>query len=459
MNKDASFSGELNRRDFLRGGTVATMMALMGGVELLAPAASRAEGIGVGNKVKVGIIGLGNQGREIVKSLGANEKAEVVAICDTYAASVRKVSKDAPGAKTYEKYQDLLADKSIQGVFIATPTHQHLQVTLDALQAGKHVYCEAPLAHTMEDARAIAKAANALPKQIFQAGLQHRSDPQRNWLLPFIRSGSLGQFAAARAQWHKKQSWRSASPNPDREKEINWRLSRATSLGLAGEIGIHALDQACWFMNRKPSAVTGFSATMLWNDGRDVPDTVHTVTEFTGGVQQIYEATLANSFDADYEMLYGTFASVLMREVLGQGKAWMFKEVDSPLFGWEVYAKKEQFQGETGIALIAGASKQESFTAKPDAITLLRSSPLYNSLGNFLENVSEQDTAMNSFIELYGADDQQALLDYLKTETAPRRKPAASALDGFQATVLAIKASEATFNKQRIELEEEWFAL
>jgi len=154
----------------------------------------------------------------------------------------------------------------------------------------------------------------------------------------------------------------------------------------------------------------------------------------------------------------------LMREVLGQGKAWMFKEVDSPLFGWEVYAKKEQFQGETGIALIAGASKQESFTAKPDAITLLRSSPLYNSLGNFLENVSEQDTAMKSFIETVWSEDdqqadQQALLDYLKTETEPRRKPAASALDGFQATVLAIKASEATFNKQRIELEEEWFAL
>lgn len=459
MNQDVSFSGELNRRDFLRGGSVATMMALLGGVELLAPAVSRAEGIGVGDKVKVGVIGLGNWGREIVKTLGANEKAEVVAICDTYAASVRKVSKDAPGAKTYSDYKQLLADKTIQGVFIATPTHQHVQVTLDALQAGKHVYCEAPLAHTIEDARTIAKAATAVPTRIFQAGLQQRSDPQRNWLLPFIRSGSLGTFVSARAQWHKKQSWRAASPNPDREKEINWRLDRKTSLGLVGEIGIHALDQASWFMNRKPTAVTGFSSTMLWTDGRDVPDTVHAITEFTGGVRQVYEATLANSFDSEYEMLYGTYASVLMREIMGQGKAWMFKEVDSPLFGWEVYAKKEQFQGETGIALVAGASKQESFTATPDALTLLKSSPLYNSLGNFLKNVDRQDAAINSFVELYGPDDQAALQDYLKSETDPRRDPAAGVLEGFQATVLAIKAAEASFNQQRIELKDEWFVI
>ena len=108
---------------------------------------------------------------------------------------------------------------------------------LAALKAGKHVYCEAPLAGSIEDAREIALAAKAAKNQVFQTGLQLRSDKQRLFLLPFIRTGALGKTVLARSQWHKKTSWRSASPNPDREKALNWRLSKATSLGLIGEIG------------------------------------------------------------------------------------------------------------------------------------------------------------------------------------------------------------------------------
>ena len=67
-----------------------------------------------------------------------------------------------------------------------------------------------------------------------------------------------------------------------------------------------------------------------------MPDTVQAVFEFPGGVRMIYDATLANSFDGEYEMLYGSDAALMMRE----SKAWMFKEVDSPLLGWEVYADK-----------------------------------------------------------------------------------------------------------------------
>jgi len=456
MTTENANSGEFNRRDFLRGGSIATLMTMLGGVELLAPSLGHAqESAPEGAKVKVGVIGLGAWGRELLKTLGANDLAEVVAICDTYPASVRKCAPDAPGAKQYANYQDLLADKNVRGVFVATPSHQHLQVTLDALKAGKHVYCEAPLANTIDEAREIARAAVALPKQIFQAGLQMRSDPQRHFLLPFIRSGALGTYVMARAQWHKKQSWRSISPNPDREKAINWRLSRETSTGLVGEIGIHQIDQAGWFMNQRPVAVSGFHSLIKWKDGRDVPDTVQAMVEYPGEVRLAYDATLANSFDADYEMLYGTYAAVMMRDT----KAWMFKEVDSPLLGWEVYAKKEQFYNETGIALVAGASKQESFTAKPDAATLLKRSPLYNALGNFLQNVYEQDSAIRNFVDAFGEDDQESLLEMLKTETEPRRKPGASALEGFQATVVAIKANEAVLSGERIEFKDEWFKL
>src|SRR5262249_28368168 len=195
-----------------------------------------------------------------------------------------------------------------------TPTQLHKDIVLAALKAGKHVYCEAPLANTIEDTRAIALAAKATPQVIFQAGLQLRSDPERLFLHPFIRSGALGKSVMARAQWHKKESWRAAAANPEREKAINWRLDKSISLGLIGEIGVHALDQVNWFYNARPTAITGFGSLILWTDGRQVPDTIQVIFDYPGGARMIYDATLANSFDAEYQMLYGTDAAVMIRD-------------------------------------------------------------------------------------------------------------------------------------------------
>src|SRR5207302_4265902 len=134
-------------------------------------------------------------------------------------------------------------------------------------------------------------------------------------------------------------------------------------------------DQASWFLKGHPVSVTGFGSVAFWNkdnraapDDREVPDTIQAIFEFPGGIYLGYDATLANSFDANYELYYGSDAAVLLRE----DKAWMFKETDSPNFDWEVYAPKATFypmgapassggegriSQETGIALIAGHSK------------------------------------------------------------------------------------------------------
>jgi len=447
---------EFNRRDFIKGGSVATVMAMLGGVELLAQTTEPPPPDVSGNKVRVAIIGCGVWGREILKMLGRQEQAEVVALCDIYPAAMRRCAADAPGARQVLDAAEIFADKNVQAVFIATPTHQHRDLALAALKAGKHVYCEAPLALTIEDARAMAQAAQAAPKQIFQTGLQMRADPQRLFLLPFIRSGALGTSIKARAQWHKKQSWRATSPNPEREKQINWRLDQATSPGLMGEIGIHQLDQAGWFLNGRPLAVTGFKALKHWkDDGRDVPETVQAVFEFPEQVFFSHEISLATSFDADYEIYYGTYAAVMMRE----NRAWMFKEVDSPLLGWEVYAQKETFHNETGIALVAGGSKQENLKPVQDAESKLKASPLYAALKAFLFNVHEQDVAIQNYTETFGTDDPVALLEGVKATVDPIRKPAASALDGFHATVTALKANEAVLAGGRMEFKDEWYQL
>jgi predicted dehydrogenase len=452
-NKRKAQETDFNRRDFLRGGSMATLMAMLGGVELRAQTPdSKAEEKEPGALVKCGVIGLGARGREIVSTLARLKEADIAAVCDKYPAFVKRGANLAPKAKAVEDYRQVLDDKEIKAVLIATPTHLHKDIVKEAFQAGKHVYCEAPLAHTMEDARAIAQAARAATKQIFHAGLQMRSDPQRHFLLPFIRSGALGNMAMARAQWHKKQSWRTASPNPEREREMNWRLRQDVSTGIMGEIAIHQLDMATLFLNARPVSVTGYGSLIHWTDGRAVPDTVQAIIEYPGGVRLIYDGTLANSFDAEYEMYYGSDAAVMLRE----NKAWMFKEVDSPLLGWEVYARKDSFYKETGIALVANATKLVAQGEKPVEEAPFTGTPLSYALEAFLTNVNEISTAVEDFTASFNVNDKAALEKYLADI---HLQPYATWQDGYGATVLAIKANEAIVKGQKITFQNDWFEL
>jgi predicted dehydrogenase len=441
-----------NRRDFLKGSSAATLMSMLGGVELLAreEAEPGAETKPAPGKVKVAVIGLGSWGREILNNLGRLPQADVVAICDTYPAFMKRAANDAPAAAQAADYKTVLANKDIKAVIVATPTHQHKDVAIEALKAGKHVYCEAPLANTIEDARAIALAAKAAKQSVFQAGLQLRADPERHYVRSFIRSGAIGQSLMARAQWHKKQSWRATSSNPEKEKALNWRLDKSISLGLIGEMGAHQIDEVSWYLNAMPVAITGFGSVQFWKDGRDVPDTIQAMIEYPGGIFLSYDATLANSFDAGYEVFYGSDAAVMMRD----SKAWLFKEVDSPLLGWEVYASKESFYHETGIVLQANASKsvqQPKKTAEAQPTNPI----LLSSLDVFLRNVFDVEVGLADARESF-SDDQEAI-----SEQASRvkRRPAAGYLDGFQATVSAIKANEAVMSAKRIELKPELYEL
>jgi predicted dehydrogenase len=443
---------DFNRRDFLKSGSVATVLTMLGGVELFGETKPEAEG-SPDKKMKVALIGLGTWGREILNTLVLVPQAEVAAVCDTYPASVRRAASIAPKAAQTSDYKTILENKDIKAVIVATPTHQHKEVVLAALKAGKHVYCEAPMASTMEDIKAIAGAAKAAKQQVFQTGLQLRADPQRHFLVPFIRSGAIGNWLSCRAQFHKKQSWRSTSPKPEREKELNWRLSKETSSGLVGELGIHPIDQAVWFINAQPVAVNGFSTIALWKDGRDVPDTIKTILEFPGGVTMSYNATLANSFDGEYTMFYGTDAAVMLRE----SKAWLFKEVDSPLLGWEVYASKEVFYKETGIVLKANASKSVSANAGAQVQeSPFSNTPLFHSLQVFLKNGIDVTDKIEDATSLLGAEDKEGIA----AEVAKvQRRAAAGYLEGFQSAVTAIKANEAILTGQRIVLKPEWYEL
>jgi predicted dehydrogenase len=342
-------SGE-SRRGFLK--QIAVTSALLVSSRGLALAEVAAEDEAIGPPVALGVVGLGPWGREILSTLAQMPGARVAAICDTYAPFLKKGLEIAPSSHAHSDHRALLDMGEIEAVVVATPSHRHKEIALATIQAGKHLYCEAPLAATIDDARGIAQAASAA-RSVFQGGLQGRSNALYRHVGQFVKTGVLGSPALVSVRFNRKDSWRRAAPTKEREAELNWRLDAATSPGLVGEAGIHGLDLAALYLAEMPSAVTGFGTTVSWRDGRDVPDTVDCVFEHVKGARVSFSGTLASSMGGSYALFQGDNASLMMREK----RAWMIKEADSPLLGWEVYARKEKVLDETGIAMIADATK------------------------------------------------------------------------------------------------------
>src|SRR5580704_11621833 len=170
-----------------------------------------------------------------------------------------------------------------------------------------------------------------------------------------------------------------------------------------------------WFLGALPTAATGFGGILNWDDGRDVADTVQSTLQYPGGVNYMFDATIASNFDSDYEMMYGTFATVMMRG----NKAWMFKEADSPQLGWEVYARKDIFFEETGIALSMDATKQIALQNKPTAQVTYEDSPLHFALKSFVTNSHIVSAGVENFNTTYGAD-ADGMGEYIATLTKGR---------------------------------------
>jgi predicted dehydrogenase len=460
---------DFNRREFIRGTSLTGLMLLSGSGSLIAqdkPADAAQADTGYSTDplvpVSCAVIGCGVWGRELLKTLAVltNIKvgalAPVVAICDTYKPFLNRAKDIAPNAEAYDDYKKLLEQKNVEAVFVATPSHLHKDIVLAALAAGKHVYCEAPLAHTVEDARAIAQAAKASFKYYFQAGLQSRSDPKKLYIhKEFVHAGALGKSLMARSQSHQNKSWRGSGNTAEREKENNWRLSQKTSPGLIGEIGVHQVDLVNWYFNARPAAVTGFGGLLIWNDGRDVPDTVQAVFQYPQDVNYIYDATLANSFEGQTDLIYGSFAAVMMRG----DKGWLFKEANADLFSWEIYASKEKFQLESGIVLSADATKSIKPTDKPSPNAAYEDSPLNAALRAFIKNSDMVRSQLKGYIDSYGTDsfaEFQPMVEKAMKER-PRELRAAGWQEGLEATICALKANEAVLKGQKVPLPQDLF--
>ena len=299
--------GVIDRREFLKNLGIMGTGVLAATSPWLAAFASVDESRR--ERVRLGLIGPGSRGRFLLSFLAENPKCEVVAFADIYQPSLDEALKMVPTAKTYTDYRQLLEDKSIDAVVIATPLNTHYRIAMDAMDAGKQVYCEKAMAYTMEEARAMY-LHHLETGCIFFTGQQRLFDPRYIKVMEMVGDGVFGKIAAINAFWYRNNDWRREVPSPELERQINWRLYRDSSRGLMTELACHQLQVGTWALGKLPKRVMGTGAITFWNDGREVYDNLHCIYEFESGEQMTYASVISNKFYGLEEQIQGNLGTV-----------------------------------------------------------------------------------------------------------------------------------------------------
>ncbi|MEK7409149.1 MAG: Gfo/Idh/MocA family oxidoreductase [Acidobacteriota bacterium] len=315
-----------SRRSFI--GRVATGLA--------GTLATPAGVLGANERIRLGIIGPGDRGMQIVREALACSNTEFVAFADVYTRRLEEAKKVAPGAKTYLDYRYLLDDKTIDAVLIATPQHLHCEHFVAALDAGKHVYQEKTMAFTVEHAKRMRAAYQRAGKRVVSIGHQGCSGGQVTDAVNFLKTGYVGKITAIHAHMyrntpHGKPQWsRPTFPDMTQENIIwksflgeaperafdahrfaNWRFFWDYSGGNYYENMCHQL--AFWYkvLNLQiPKAVTSVGGVYLWKDGREVPDTMNVAMEHPEEILVSWDSGFGNNHFGSTEDVLGTDGTI-----------------------------------------------------------------------------------------------------------------------------------------------------
>jgi predicted dehydrogenase len=355
-----------DRRDFLKAGAA-------GAAALTLSAASYARVKGSNERIGVGFVGVGGRCQahlDVIKARAAKEKdVAAVAVCDVW-DGVKKTWKGADGREhsylqglypsaekvgldphdkkhVVKEYERLLDLPEVDVVCIATPDHWHAKVTIDALKAGKHVYCEKPMTKTIAEAQKVVDVWQA-NKGVMSVGVQSMAEPRWQKAYELIRAGEIGHVAQAQTsyyrnsnvgQWRYYRLWKEMNPSTvdwerflghnfkidgigeplgptakeqpfDREVFAQWRCYWPYGGGMFTDLFVHQTTHMIAAMGvRYPARVAAGGGLYLEYDDRDVPDVSAIVADYDQGCQLLVMATMINDYPID-EVIRGHLATV-----------------------------------------------------------------------------------------------------------------------------------------------------
>ncbi|MCX5646385.1 MAG: Gfo/Idh/MocA family oxidoreductase [Phycisphaerae bacterium] len=322
------------RRQFLRNSTSATAGVALG-LNLFGTPAMRSVR-GANEKIRVGFIGVGNRGSQLLQGFMAQDNVDIVALCDVYepylardnsqvgqavinsiGERVPKMGEKFPGeVARYKDFRRLLDRKDIDAVVIASPDHWHAIQMIAACRAGKDVYVEKPLSVTIHEGRKMVEAA-AKYNRVVQVGLHRRSSQMYADLAKEMQAGKIGKVTVARAYRVSNMSPSGIGKYPDKTppKGLDWDLwlgprpMRPYKDNIAqykfrwwqayssqvGNWGVHYFDAIRWVLNEEaPISISAHGGRFAVDDDRTIPDTMEVIFELPSGVLLVFGQYEAN---------------------------------------------------------------------------------------------------------------------------------------------------------------------
>ena len=286
-------------------------------------ASPAARPVSPGERITVGMIGAGARAHELMQAIQQNPGAEIVAVVDAYRGRVaRALERTAGRARVFRDYREVLERKDIDTVVVATPDHWHSRIVIDAVRAGKDVYCEKPLTYRASEGPQIVRAARETGR-IVQVGSQGVSTRLEARAKEMIRTGKLGKVTLIRAAFNRNTAsgawvypippdaspetvnWEMfLGPAPKRpfslERFFRWRCFEDYSGGIATDLFVHLCTAIHFMMDATmPSSVVATGQLYRWKDGRDVPDTLNALMEYPEGFAVNLSSTFNNQLSAE----------------------------------------------------------------------------------------------------------------------------------------------------------------
>ena len=297
----------LSRRHFLKASGLATAS-----LPFLS-AKSYGRILGANDRLRTAIIGCGGIAEAHLSALlGMTEEdnVEIVGVCDVYERRAElfqdQIWRSGGRVRAMTHHEDVLGMQDLDYVTVATPEHWHADLTMEALEAGLHVYCEKPMTHTVDEAFAVVEKAQSTGKKV-QVGVQGMSDDSYSSAYEAIKAGKLGPVIGAQIEYVRNHPedrgpWRIGvednlpkPPDLDWERWLGpapehawsapryyeWRNYKDYSGGIASDLFIHRLTRilkACGLTF--PEEVVGMGGIYLWDDGRELPDNLEMLAEY-----------------------------------------------------------------------------------------------------------------------------------------------------------------------------------
>jgi predicted dehydrogenase len=380
---------ENTRRDFLKKTTAAS-------AAFLTPKFASGV-IGANDRVRIGIIGAGSRGQDLLKQVVALPQVQVVAAADVYTRRFDEAKRIAPGIQTFGDHRQLLDSKDIDGVIVASPLHIHARHFVDVIASGKDLYAEKTMTWSIPEAEQCLQAARD-SNRVVQVGLQHQSGgafaDTKKWLadgivgkVTLVDSWMSRNTPHGEGQWVRKPAadctaqnvnWKAfLNGRPDTGFDafrfMNWRLYWEFSGGNVTENMIH---QIAWIMSALdlplPTSAYMSGGVFSEKDGREVPDTIAVTLDFPNETVVTWQSTFSNRHYGLGQKLLGSDGTI------------------------------EYIAGATDM--VSGESEESiryfpEQVNRPNGVALTGQSPTQNHMANWIDCIRSRNTP-NAPVEL-----------------------------------------------------------